>query len=216
MTKLRLLAFALISAQLTGCMFVSAVKTDANQTLDAARLSRVKTVAIMPFFNANGLATDDPDPAYTGKYADLMPTTIVYGAIKDKTRFEWLSLDRIVPALKKNGFKGIELKPGEELSMMSMMFNSQKYRTGFTMDQALKTGRQLKADAILIGAMGMVGNAPANTRTVMALRLIDTKTGDVLWGAAKAEDLPTSLLHPLDAYKAQLASMAQNLIAEAK
>ena len=155
MTKLRLLFVAVVSAQLTGCMFVSAVKTDANQTLDASRLSRVKTIAIMPFFNANGLATDDPDPAYKGKYADLMPTTIVYGAVKDKTRFEWLSLDSVVPALKKNGFEGIKFKPGEEMSLMSMMFNSSKYRTGFTMGEALKTAA-MKADAILIGAMGMV------------------------------------------------------------
>ena len=50
----------------------------------------------------------------------------------------------------------------------------------------------------------------------MAMRLIDTKTGDVLWGAAKAEEIPMSLLHPMDAYKEQLSSMARDLIAEAK
>lgn len=216
MRTLKRLAVAIALGSFTGCAFVKPVSLDARVNGDAARLERVKRVAIMPFFNANALGSDDPDPAYKGKYADMIPSTIVYKGVKDSARFDFIGMDAVVSALKKNGFEGVKLKEGEDVSLMKAMFQPDRYRTGFTMAQALKTGRELKADALLIGGLGMVGNAPANMRYVMSLRLVDPANGAVLWGSAKAEPLQTSVLHPIDSYTRQVQSMASLLLAEAR
>jgi len=214
MRKIRLLVIISAAGYLSACAFVKPVKLQASATPAGSALSSVKRVAIMPFFNANGLGSDDPDPTYKGKYADMTPTTIVYKGVKDNARFSFVPMDEVVATLKKNGFEGIKLKPGEEVSVMTAMFYPDRYRTGFTMQQALKTGMELHADAILIGALGMVGNAPANMRYVMSLRLVNPGNGQVLWGTAKAEELKTSIFHPIDTYTEQVQSMAKTLLAE--
>ncbi len=214
MRNIRWLVVLAAAGILSACSFVQPVQLKASATPTAAKLPQVKRVAIMPFFNANGLGSDDPDPAYKGKYADMVPTTIIYRGVKDSTRFSFIPMDEVVSTLKKNGFEGVKLKPDEDVSIMTAMFHPDRYRTGFTMQEALKTGKDLHADAILIGALGMSGNAPANMRYVMSLRLVDPATGEVIWGSAQAEEVKSSLFHPIDTYTQQMQSMAQTLLAE--
>ncbi len=206
-----------IAAITSGCMIAPAVKTDANATLDSARLQRVKRVALMPFLNANGLSSDDPDPSFKGKFASMAPAAIVYQALKGNSRFELADMATVIAALKKRGFVGIKLAPGEDISVMKAIFHPDQYRTGFTMKQARGAGRDVGADALLFGAFGVVGTGGNNMRYVMAMRLVSPKNGKVLWGAAKAEPMDTSFgaaFHPMDTYKAQISKLARDLIAE--
>ncbi len=213
MKKMRFVTIAAAAGFLSACMTPSAVNLKASDAPGAAKLQSVKRVAIMPLFNANSLGSDDPDPSYKGKYKDMIPTTIVYNGVKDSARFAFVSMEDVVSTLKKNGFEGVKLKEGEDVSVMTAMFHPDAYRTGYTMQQALTTGKALKADAILIAATGMVGSGNKMSY-VMSMRLVDPRTGEVLWGAAKSEEPKTSLFHPIDAYTEQLQEMAKSLIAE--
>lgn len=213
MKTVRLVMIVAVAGSLAACMTPSPVKLKTSDTPRAAKLQGVKRVAIMPLFNASSLGTDDPDPAYKGKYKDMIPTTIVYKGVKDSSRFQFLGMEEVISTLKKNGFEGVKLKEGEDVSIMTAMFHPDRYRTGYTMQQALKTGKDLNADAILIAGMGMVG-AGSKMSYVMSMRLVDPKTGDVLWGAAEAQAAKMSLFHPIDAYTQQLQDMAKTLITE--
>ena len=213
MKKIRLVLLVATAGSLAACMTPSPVKLKVSDTPNAAKLQSVKRVAIMPLFNANALGTDDPDPSYKGKYKDMVPTTIVYKGIKDSSRFQFIGMDEVVSTLKKNGFEGVKLKEGEDVSIMTAMFHPDRYRAGYSMQQALKTGKDLQADAILIAGMGMVG-AGSKMSYIISMRLVDPNTGDVLWGSAKSEAAKMSLFHPIDAYTRQIQGMAKTLITE--
>ncbi len=198
-------------------LFISGCAThwmNAQRTFEPDRLKAVKRVAIMPFFTT-GLTTDDP--SYHGKFSAQQPSVVVYEALKEGHRFHFIDQDKVTAALKKAGFEGIRLAPGEDVSILKAMFNPGRYRTGYTLQQARAAGKALKADALLIGSYGMSFNSGpggGSPKVVMALRFVSPKDGSTLWGAAKSEESQASIFHPIDSQKQQIAQMAQELIAE--
>jgi hypothetical protein len=70
MKIIRLSLIVAAAGSVVACMTPSPVQLRASQTPNSVNLRSVKRVAIMPMFNASSLGTDDPNPAYQGKYKE--------------------------------------------------------------------------------------------------------------------------------------------------
>lgn len=211
MKRLYPLAVAALATVLCACQTVSPVKLNKSKAFNSEKLKAVKKVAILPFFQANAVGTDDPN--YKGKYSDMMPTLLSYEGMKGGSRFEFIPLDEVMTVLNKKGFDGIQLGANEDVSIWKAITSPDKLRAGMTMQAALETGKELGA-TLLIGSFGMTGDAPANMRFVMAMRLVDPQTGEVIWGGAKSEPMNVSIFSPFESQKKQMRELAAKLIAE--
>ena len=120
-------------------------------------------------------------------------------------------------ALKKNGFEGLKIAPGEQMSMAQAAFNPEKYRVGMSIQQALAAGRDVNADAVLTGVFGLLFGPISgghDIKMVLTMRLLDPQTGKVLWGGTLSEKGDISIFHPIDSQAKQLQSMAARMLAE--
>jgi hypothetical protein len=206
------LAMPILALALFGCVQPQLRQT---KTFDAETMRSVKKVAIMPFFYPSGMTVDDP--GYTGEYADMMFTVNVFKGISGNKRFDIVPLDKTAAALKSAGFEGVKLAPGEKVSMMKAAFSPEKYRVGMTMQQALAAGKTLDVDAVLMGAYGYVmDKGPGGMKAMMTMRLVDPKTGKVLWGAAKSEPMKVSIFSPFKSQQEQIQRLAAAVIGEAQ
>lgn len=176
-----------------GCeSYFKPVSINVSSAANPAAVKKEKVVALMPIFCADNLGVDIPHPGG--------PTMIVYQGIK-KFRCV-LPESEVLAALKREGWTGESSAQGESL------LKAHNCRSGMTMKEALAAGRDLKADAILIGSFGTVGDSALDDRLVLSLRLLDVRTKKVIWGAARSEK--TGVLGGAD-----LGALAGDLFSEA-
>lgn len=208
MRKSRIWLVVAFAASLSACV-PQAGRLKQDRTFDTAAAQRIKTLAIMPFINANALSAEDL--TYKGKYHEALATGNVYTALQEQGRFKIIPVEKVRAALEKQGFP-----PGlkGDVSIMKAIFDPNKYRISMTMHQAMKAGKATGADGLLFGSFGMVGFAQ-KVKFAMAMRLVDAKTGKVVWGAARSEKMKISLFHPIKSQGKQLQAMAKSLIQEA-
>jgi hypothetical protein len=81
----------------------------------------------------------------------------------------------------------------------------------------MATGRDLHADAVLLGAWGMFGppmtGGGSNMKISLVLRLYDPNTKKLLWGASRTEPSRFSIFHPIDSTNQQLEKITQEMLA---
>lgn len=141
---------------------------------DAA--AKVKTVAIMPFFDAQSQSAFDP--LYKGFGNSFVPAVMFDEKAQSVLgkRYTLIGQDKSLEALKAAGtvYKHVE-------GAWSAVKDPDAIRWGYTVPQAVQAGKTLGADAVLMCAQGQYveGQKPLQ---VLALRLVDVSTGKVLLG----------------------------------
>lgn len=138
---------------------------------DQKRSTEIKKIAVLPFFNANSLSVE-----FISKGDSKSPFTADFVKEAKKRlskRYQWVTGIGVEDALKKTGkYPGWIDEEGRH------------QRAGFTISEAIKAGKELNADAVIIGA-GAEGERRLKKlyRSTMTIRLIDVQSGKVLWGA---------------------------------
>ena len=140
--------------------------------------SRVKRVAIMPFFDANLLS--NYDPLYEGPGASVMPAKIFDEAAARElgSRFELIGQKESLEALRKVGadYRHIE-------GAWAAAKDPEGIRWGITPAQAVEAGKALGADAVLLCAQGQYMKQKGVPVQAVSVRLVAVASGKVLWGA---------------------------------
>lgn len=165
--------FRRFAAPLAACLFLSACGPAARFALrDPQRAPQVKKIAVLPFFNANTLSVEF---ITEGESKSAFTTDFLKHAKKSLAkRYEFIAEKDVEEALKKTGsYRGWVKEEGRH------------QRAGFTLSEALKAGEELKADAVILGAGADHENKILKKlyRSTVTVRLIDVRTGKVLWGA---------------------------------
>lgn len=148
---------------------------------DAAAARAVKKVAVMPFFMANTLSVDIEAPPAGFLGAKPYNYARVFAAEAQKSlgdRFTFISGEPVETELKRYGHYTGYVKEG-----------GARQRTGFSVPDALKAGKALGVDAVLLGAYAYGENAQFRVyfNEALSIRLIDVNTGKVLWGVTSRQ-----------------------------
>lgn len=190
MTKLPLqLAALTLALALAGC---GRAVTRGAAALDPAGASAVKKIAIMPvtygytyYTEFGGVGTDDP--CYEGFFQIGFAVDAMYReAAAYRGPYEFVARDRVCAALAAAGFEGFREKLGV-LSLKSAVGKT----GGITVPMALRAGREAGADAVLLAAVSDTYTSKfmkqAGFRDDMVARLLDARTGKVLWAGRSSE-----------------------------
>lgn len=142
---------------------------------DAA--TRVKSIAIMPFFDAQMLSAIDP--LYDGFGSSFIPAKMFDARAERKLgkRFELIGQVRSLEALKK---VGVEYR--HTAGAWSAVRDPESIRWGFTLDDAVAAGKELNADSILLCGQGQLLDKNKKPIQVVVVRLVSTASGKTLWG----------------------------------
>lgn len=139
---------------------------------DAQAAQAVKRIAVLPFLNANLLSVEFEHKKGWFERNDKWTQNFVRQAKKKLSRrFEFIEGEPVNQELIKLGALP---QPGQE---------SAPRRAGYDVDQAIKTGRALQADAVLLGA-GSKADTKAFKKAfqeAVSIRLLDVRTGKVIW-----------------------------------
>ncbi len=163
-----LLLFMMVS--FTGCAL-----HQTSLTRDSEKLKETKRVAVLPFFNTTRLSAEFQKKKWMTNYFAWTEKFMSISKSRMKDRFDFLPTEEVVSALTELGNYGqaSELKP-------------KHYRTGYSLGDALKVGKSLCADAVLLGATTQAQTQSAKQvyTSAMTLRLVDVASGKVIWGGS--------------------------------
>ncbi|MFA6580154.1 MAG: hypothetical protein WCU88_13895 [Elusimicrobiota bacterium] len=167
----RLSAVLALTALFTGCVVRPALVIRDRETA-----AKVKTVAIMPFFDVQYQMAFDP--LYKGFGDSFIPAIMFDKNAREilGQRYQLMGQDQSVEALKK---LGVEYKHTD--SSWAAVKDPDSIRWGYTLAQAVQAGKDMGADAVLLCAQGQyfTGNQPSQA---LVLRLVDANTGKTLLG----------------------------------
>jgi hypothetical protein len=183
--------FLLLSAALAlgGC---GRTVTRGASALDPAVAGAAKKIAIMPvtygftyYTEFGGIGSDDP--CYEGFFQIGFAVDAMYAeAAKYSGPYEFVPRAAVCAALKEAGFEGFKEKLGV-LSLKSAVGKT----GGMTVPLALKAGRAAGADAVLLAAVSDTYTSKfmkqSGFRDDMVARLLDARTGAVLWAGRSSE-----------------------------
>ena len=147
---------------------------------DSALARGTKKVAVFPFQNANGRASEDT--SVQKEMSSLTLKFLAHAQQELSNRYEFISQEKIMAALKEEGFEGFY--PNK--SMFRQMYVQP---TGYTIPEAVAIGKKLGADAIFLGEVAMSQTNPVFS---MSVRMLDTKTGKVIVAASTASGVGLS------------------------
>lgn len=145
---------------------------------DAAAAGKVKKIAVMPFFVANTLSVDvDAPPSGIFNVKPANYARIFAGEAQKAlgSRYTFIYGEQVENQLKQYGHYAGYLKDA-----------GSGQRTGFTVAEAVKAGKALGADAVMLGsyAYGENEQIRAYFNEAISIRVLDVESGRVLWGAA--------------------------------
>ncbi|MBI4052105.1 MAG: hypothetical protein HY400_06335 [Elusimicrobia bacterium] len=142
---------------------------------DETNFRTVKKIVLLPFFDANRLSVElqsesllGPSAKFTRDFAHALQKSF-------SDRWEIVSGEVVEKELRALGsYTGYDKEAGRG------------QRTGFTLEEALKTGKNLRADAVLLGAATVADTKFFKKffREAVSVRLLEVKSGKVLWGSS--------------------------------
>lgn len=144
---------------------------------DREAASRVKRVAILPFFDAQFQSAFDP--LYTGFGKSFIPA-IMFDERAQKIlgqRYQIVGQPEAIEALKKAGVKYVHTEKS-----WSALSDPESARWGYTLEQAVKAGKALGVDAVLMCAQGQYFEKENKPVQAISVRLVSTQTGKTLYG----------------------------------
>lgn len=143
---------------------------------DNAAAVNIRTIAIMPFFDANLLSVEIKGGGLLTKRTDRWTSEFIAESGRNlSNRFTFIYGPVVEAELIKLGnYKGYVDGAGKG------------QRTGYTIADALKAGEALKADAVLIGAATVADTKAFQQvfKEAMSVRILDVKTGKIIYGAS--------------------------------
>ncbi len=141
---------------------------------DSTLAKTTKKVAVFPFQNANGRGSEDT--SYQKIASSLTLKFLAHAEPVLSGRYQFISQDKIMAALKESGFEGFD--PNK-----SFMRQMSVQPTGYTIPQAVEIGKKLGADAIFLGE---ISSSQIHPIFSISVRMLDTKTGKVIVAASAA------------------------------
>lgn len=134
---------------------------------DQELAKQTKKVVVLPFQNVNARASEDTSfqtesTAMTLKFLNHAKSILA-------GRYEFIPQDQTMAELKKMGFEGFD--PNKSFFRQSSL-----QPTGYSIPEAIQIGKNLRADAVLLGAFTMTQAKPP---FAISVRMLDVKTGKV-------------------------------------
>ncbi len=144
---------------------------------DREGAAKVKKISIMPFFDAQFLSAYDP--FYNGFGSSFIPAVMFDQKAKKilGARYEIVDQSLSIDALKK---EGVQYKHFEKA--WTSVSDPESIRWGYTLEQAIKAGKALGADAVLMCAQGQYFAGENKPIQAISVRLVSTASGKTLYG----------------------------------